>query len=172
MSQVEIQTRSESHRSKWNGIHIFDSVSKARNAYLEDKSIFKISFEGTNEKDRFRFRPKYNNSKDKWNLESESRIMSLNSKYKNSNGTDLFWVNQTICISQEKKLELFKKLGYSIEDGYQDETYYPLYQQNKISLDDYYYYAMNSIQYPEDLMDSYCILEVFTDEEFVQKFCN
>lgn len=50
----KVQTRSHKSHSKFSGINYFDDITSAHSAWVQDKSIWKISFEEGEISHRFR----------------------------------------------------------------------------------------------------------------------
>jgi hypothetical protein len=89
---MEIQTRSDEVLSLYSGIHYFDTVAEAYEAWNKDRSIWKISW-FTPEK-HYRYRLKLKG--EPWSPESEKKLESLSSKYAMATSEELFWINQHI----------------------------------------------------------------------------
>jgi hypothetical protein len=166
---IEIQTRSDAENTKWPGICIFFSIKEARAAYLEDKTIWKISW------NKYRYVPKYNNQEDKWSPLSEQKIASLNSKYSTASDTDLFWVYQHVILPDEKQEELVRALDYGVGSKLFNKDWEEEFFRSKISTKTYYtriiakYMCYDMDKYEEQSFPL-LIEEVLTDTEFVDKW--
>lgn len=92
---IEVQTRSESHRGKWPGLNFFPSVAGAYQAWVEDQTIWKISW------DTHRFLRK--RVRDLWNPDEEATLRAMSSDYRTATVTApsaIFWVDQDASTNQ------------------------------------------------------------------------
>lgn len=113
---LEVQTRSDSFDGKYTGLNYFKSVKDAYGAYLQDKNIWKISFDEG--KIARRWRPK--TAEEKWNGFSETKMCSLNPKYKEAiekkDTSMLFFVDQTMWVDYETEQRVRKEHGSDWEN--------------------------------------------------------
>lgn len=84
----QVQTRSGT-----NGLQFFESVKNAYEAYLNDKSIWKISFEDEDGKHRW---VKKKKSEDDGKFVDEKTLCNLSEDYANCTNDDetIFWYDQ------------------------------------------------------------------------------
>jgi hypothetical protein len=142
----EVQTRSDSYPTKYSGCHCFPSVAAAYRAYKEDSTIWKISWYGDAEmKDHYRFRPKYRS--EKWHPTSEKRLCELSPLYRqdtqnaSASPAELFWVRQAMIAPNFTQL-----FTENFNNRLSDEEF-----EERKRLD--------------------CLLEVLSDQEFREKYC-
>ena len=87
---MAVQTRSDKSDGLYSGLHFFNTVEEAYNAFLQDTNIWKISW------DNNRFLSKFKN--EIWTSEIEQALCKMNNIYKHADKFDLFWINSPITI--------------------------------------------------------------------------
>ena len=85
-------------RSDINGITHHNTLAHAYNAWLADKTIWKISYEDENG-ERHRMRPKY--KKEMWSYESENEFVQFSKAYQKASDNELFWVDQPTFANEK-----------------------------------------------------------------------
>lgn len=111
------QTRSDDF-GPFSGLHFFNSLSEAVDAYKKDKSIWKISWNDKKSGISYRLRPKFNSSVDEWNLLSENKLKQLCPQYENAPDDALFWIDQTTDQGQKYIRKMIKQ---NLPDDLPDE---------------------------------------------------
>lgn len=100
MAGLEVQTR-----SNFTGIEYHHDVKSAYEFWLQDKYIWKISFDEDDISKRFRVKTKAN----RWNLHSERRIKDICPAYETAGINDVFWIDQAMFPDDYDNWDLRKK---------------------------------------------------------------
>ena len=90
---MEVQTRSDSHTGLYPGLHNFDSVEDAYNAWIKDSNIWKISWYHNDKYHRFRPITK-KSIINEWGSRSIIKIRQMSQDFIDANMEQLFWVDQ------------------------------------------------------------------------------
>lgn len=157
---MEVQVRSEV-----SGIHLFTSVKDAHQYVRTDPSVWKVSFNGK----RFRIK----NKVEKWSDRSEQRIGELNHSYADAPSDQNFWVQQSVMFDEIHKkefMDLYKDVAPNVHLAD------PFFGKMKEQLSEEKYneclFRLNSMWATDASNHDYILItEVYTDEEFLQKFC-
>src|SRR5579872_114990 len=162
-SNLEVQTRSECGE-----LQFFDSVAKAHKAYLDDSSIWKISWSVGNK--HHRFRPLSISELLAWSNLSLQKIRSLLPQFDKLANSTILWVDQLVC----------GKL-WCEEIGEISTKFTQMTISNQVTMkeaDEWYREEMRKLQkkFPtekdyEEWSDAQCIMEVLTDVMFRAKYC-
>ena len=100
---MQVQTRSEK-----NGIKYHNSLKDAYNAWVKDRTIWKISFEG------MKYRPITKG--EKGSKEFEDKLCSLSESYKNEKNPHVYyWMKQSVLLDDALLQKLVKNPDYTAE---------------------------------------------------------
>ena len=102
---MDVQTRSDYHKSLYAGCHYFPTVAEAYVAWQKDPHIWKISWDDSD--GCYRFRPKKKG--DAWYESSEKILCGMYENYKQAADDAFFWINQSVMPEDLDSLLFLKK---------------------------------------------------------------
>ncbi len=102
---MDVQTRSDYHKSPYAGCHYFATVKEAYSAWQKDPHIWKISWE--DDEGSFRFRTKTKG--ESWYESSEKTLCGMSENYQQAADDALFWVHQSVMPEDLESILHLKK---------------------------------------------------------------
>ena len=159
-------------RYSGGALKFFSSIKEAydfskRNIHVVDK----ISWSTDYMSDEIRIRPKFKT--DVWMPSSEEKITILNPAYQNAQPNELFWVHQKVFLPNPSPRQIalekvYQQKRHERTECHPNDWHHQTYWQDLID--------KTQKESDEPMMDeatlwTNMIVEVWTDQQFVNRFC-